>query len=47
MLKFTASHGIKPMIEAVPMSQPGVTDAMTKLKECEMWYRGVLVAATA
>ena len=45
MLTFAAKHGIKPQIERFPMTQDGVTEAMQKLREGKMRYRGVLVAA--
>ena len=44
MLAFAAKHGIKPQIEKFPMTQNGVTEAMQKLREGKMRYRGVLVA---
>jgi D-arabinose 1-dehydrogenase-like Zn-dependent alcohol dehydrogenase len=45
MLAFAAKHGIKPQIERFPMTHDGVTEAMQKLREGKMRYRGVLVAA--
>jgi len=43
MLKFAATHNIKPQIETFPMTQAGVTEAMQKLRDGKMRYRGVLV----
>ena len=43
MMDFAAKHGVKPQIEEFPMSQKGVTDAMQKLKDGKMRYRGVVV----
>ena len=43
MLRFCAKHDIKPVIEKFPMTQKGITDAMTKLEEGKMRYRGVVV----
>lgn len=43
MLEFAAKHGVKPQIEKFPMTQAGVTDAMQKLRDGKMRYRGVLV----
>jgi len=45
MLVFAAKHGVKPQIERFPMTQAGVAEAMQKLREGKMRYRGVLVAA--
>jgi D-arabinose 1-dehydrogenase-like Zn-dependent alcohol dehydrogenase len=45
MLKFAAKKGIKPQIEKFPMTQKGVVDAMQKLRDGKMRYRGVLVVA--
>ncbi|KID88090.1 NADP-dependent alcohol dehydrogenase [Metarhizium guizhouense ARSEF 977] len=44
MLTFAAKKGIKPQIEKFPLTKDGVVDAMTRLKEGKMRYRGVLVA---
>ncbi|EXV02616.1 Zn-dependent alcohol dehydrogenase family protein [Metarhizium robertsii] len=44
MLAFAAKKGIKPQIEKFPLTKDGVVDAMTRLKEGKMRYRGVLVA---
>ena len=43
MLKFCAKHDIKPIIEKFPMTKKGITEAMTKLEEGKMRYRGVVV----
>ncbi|TVY52521.1 putative formaldehyde dehydrogenase AdhA [Lachnellula cervina] len=43
MLNFAAKNGIKPQIEKFPMTQAGVTEAMQKLRDGKMRYRGVLV----
>ncbi|TVY29230.1 putative formaldehyde dehydrogenase [Lachnellula hyalina] len=43
MLAFAAKHGVKPQIEKFPMTQAGVTEAMQKLRDGKMRYRGVLV----
>lgn len=45
MLDFAARHGVKPQIEKFPMTLTGVKDAMQKLRDGKMRYRGVLVAA--
>ncbi|KAH6618393.1 NADP-dependent alcohol dehydrogenase [Chaetomium sp. MPI-SDFR-AT-0129] len=45
MLRFAGKQGIKPIIEKFPLTQAGVVNAMTKLREGKMRYRGVLVAA--
>ncbi|KAJ9145040.1 NADP-dependent alcohol dehydrogenase [Pleurostoma richardsiae] len=44
MLAFSAKHGVKPRIQKFPMTQAGVTEAMQKLRDGKMRYRGVLVA---
>ena len=44
MLEFAAKHGIKPQIEKFPLTLTGVKDAMQKLRDGKMRYRGVLVA---
>ncbi|KAI7968602.1 hypothetical protein EIK77_006621 [Talaromyces pinophilus] len=44
MLDFAARHGVKPQIEKFPMTVTGVKDAMQKLRDGKMRYRGVLVA---
>ncbi|KAK0389912.1 hypothetical protein NLU13_3485 [Sarocladium strictum] len=43
MLDFAAKHDVKPQIEKFPMSTEGVTEAMQKLRDGKMRYRGVLV----
>jgi D-arabinose 1-dehydrogenase-like Zn-dependent alcohol dehydrogenase len=43
MLRFCAKHDIKPVVEKFPMTRQGVTEAMKKLEEGKMRYRGVLV----
>jgi D-arabinose 1-dehydrogenase-like Zn-dependent alcohol dehydrogenase len=43
MLRFVAKHGIKPVIEKFPMTQQGITEAMKKLEDGKMRYRGVVV----
>jgi D-arabinose 1-dehydrogenase-like Zn-dependent alcohol dehydrogenase len=45
MLEFAAKHGVKPQIEKFPMTQAGVTEAMQKLRDGKMRYRGVLVVS--
>lgn len=44
MLEFAAFHGIKPMIQKFPLDVDGITEAMRKLNEGDIRYRGVLVA---
>ena len=44
MLQFAAKNGIKPQIEKFPLTLTGVKDAMQKLRDGKMRYRGVLVA---
>jgi D-arabinose 1-dehydrogenase-like Zn-dependent alcohol dehydrogenase len=44
MLLFAAKHGIKPQIEKFPLNKTGIVEAMQKLREGKMRYRGVLVA---
>jgi D-arabinose 1-dehydrogenase-like Zn-dependent alcohol dehydrogenase len=43
MLDFCAKHDIKPQIEKFPMTQKGITEAMAKLNDGKMRYRGVVV----
>ena len=43
MMEFAAKHGIRPQIETFEMTQKGITEAMQKLKEGKMRYRGVVV----
>lgn len=42
MLEFAAKHQIKPQIEKFPMTQAGITEAMQKLRDGKMRYRGVV-----
>ncbi|KAK4184940.1 NADP-dependent alcohol dehydrogenase [Podospora australis] len=44
MLRFAAKQGVKPIIEKFPMTLDGINEAMTKLNEGKVRYRGVLVA---
>ncbi|APA12210.1 hypothetical protein SS1G_10803 [Sclerotinia sclerotiorum 1980 UF-70] len=44
MLAFAAHHEIKPIIEQFPMSEEGIQEAMKKLEDGKMRYRGVIVA---
>lgn len=43
MLVFAAKHGIKPTIEKFPLTKQGVVDAMQKLQDGKVRYRGVLI----
>jgi D-arabinose 1-dehydrogenase-like Zn-dependent alcohol dehydrogenase len=43
MLEFSAKKNVKPQIEEFPLTQKGVTEAMQKLKDGKMRYRGVVV----
>ena len=43
MLRFCAKHKIAPVTEKFPMTQKGIVDAMKKLEEGNMRYRGVVV----
>ncbi|KAH7029911.1 alcohol dehydrogenase [Microdochium trichocladiopsis] len=43
MLRFAAKRGVRPQIETFPMNQKGVSDAMQKLRDGKMRYRGVVV----
>ncbi|WPH01603.1 Hypothetical protein R9X50_00445100 [Acrodontium crateriforme] len=43
MLDFAALHKIAPIVEKFPMTEEGITEAMTKLENGEMRYRGVLI----
>ncbi|KAJ7282875.1 putative NADP-dependent alcohol dehydrogenase C 2 [Mycena rebaudengoi] len=45
MLDFAALHHIQPIIERFPLTKSGVEEGMAKLREGNMRYRGVLVAA--
>ncbi|KAI9737263.1 MAG: hypothetical protein M1818_005796 [Claussenomyces sp. TS43310] len=44
MLRFAAVHGIRPIIEEFPMSVEGIEEAMARLAEGKMRYRGVFAA---
>lgn len=44
MLQFAAKQGVRPIIEKFPMTHAGVEEAMAKLREGKVRYRGVLVA---
>ena len=43
MLRFAAKHGVAPQIETFPLTLDGVNEAMQKLRDGKMRYRGVLV----
>lgn len=45
MLEFAALHDIKPVIEKFPMTEEGINEAMDKLNEGKIHYRGVFVPA--
>lgn len=42
MLNFSALHNIKPIIEIFSFSEEGINEAMEKLRQGNMRYRGVL-----
>jgi D-arabinose 1-dehydrogenase-like Zn-dependent alcohol dehydrogenase len=44
MLSFAAKNNVEPQIEKFSLTQKGVHDAMEKLNEGKIRYRGVLVA---
>ncbi|TGO61611.1 hypothetical protein BCON_0026g00550 [Botryotinia convoluta] len=44
MVAFAAQHQIKPIIEQFPMTEEGIQEAMKKLEDGKMRYRGVIVA---
>jgi len=44
MLTFAARHGIKPKLERFPFTEAGLQEAVEKLKEGKIRYRGVLIA---
>ena len=46
MLEFAARHGIKPMIEEVPMTEDGINHAVERLKKGDVRYRFVAVSQT-
>lgn len=43
MLDFAARNGVKPVYNAFPLTQEGITDAMQTLRDGKMRYRGVLL----
>lgn len=43
MLEFAAEHNIKPIIEKFPMTEKGVEEALDKLSNGSVRYRGVLI----
>ncbi|KAH7322609.1 NADP-dependent alcohol dehydrogenase [Stachybotrys elegans] len=43
MLAFAAKNNIRPQIEKFPMTDSGITEAMKKLRDGKMRYRGVVV----
>lgn len=43
MLKFAALQGVKPIVESFPMTETGISEAIGKLEDGKMTYRGVLV----
>lgn len=45
MLNFAGHHGIKPVIEAFDMSEAGIAQALEKMENGTIRYRGVLVNA--
>ena len=45
MLEFAAQHQIKPTIEKFEFSEKGFAEALGRLNEGKLRYRGVLVAA--
>jgi len=42
MLEFAAQHEIKPIVMEFPMSESGIEDAMSTLRDGNMRYRGIL-----
>lgn len=44
MLDFAALHNIAPIIEKFPMNEESINQAMDKLNEGNIRYRGVFVA---
>ncbi|WFD36689.1 alcohol dehydrogenase (NADP(+)) [Malassezia cuniculi] len=42
MLRFSATHGIRPMIEVLPMNEESINEAMDRLKKGDVRYRFVL-----
>lgn len=43
MLDFAAANGIKPQTEKFAMAKDGIEEAMQKLRDGKIRYRGVLV----
>ncbi|KAK5164804.1 uncharacterized protein LTR77_009468 [Saxophila tyrrhenica] len=43
MLEFAALHKIEPIMEKFPMTEKGIAEAMEKLNNGQMRYRGVLI----
>lgn len=43
MLEFAALHKIAPIMEKFPLTEKGLEEAMDKLADGSMRYRGVLV----
>lgn len=43
MLDFAALHQIKPVIEKFPMTESGINEAVSKLQDGKLHFRGVLV----
>lgn len=44
MLDFAAQHKIVPIIEKFPMNEEAINEAMDKLHDGNVRYRGVFVA---
>ena len=42
MLEFADRNNVRPMIEKFPMSEEGINEAIQKLKDGKIRYRGVL-----
>ena len=45
MLAFAAQHGIKPIVNKFNLDREGIKEAIKRLEEGKMRYRGVLVVA--
>lgn len=45
MLKFAALHKVEPITESFPMTEEGISQAIGKLEDGKMIYRGVLIPA--
>lgn len=43
MLEFAALHKIAPIVEKFPMTEKGIEEAMKKLDDGKMRYRGVVI----